>query len=349
MSVCIRKDGTIFVNWMEGGARKRKYFGHGSKAMAEAVRFSDSITQQAPARRQGGIIFADLLTEYTTAKTVSMSDVSMYNLLIKFERVILPTLGDLAALRIDHAQLDKYVAIRSATVKNTTIHRELSDIRAILRWSVKRGLIPTNPMEGYEMPKRDDAVILPLSHGEIMAIIDHSPEHLRRAMLLSFFCGLRPGAVELLSLRYNQVNWTESTIMIISAQKGGVDRREVPIHNNLPLRQWFVLDGEDPERYIITWKDQPVSSLKTSWATAKKKAGVGGRKIPPYALRKSFVTTLLHLGVDPKTVADIAGHDVHTMLMHYAHSSSAMSTFAIAQLPDLLHPVGAKKDDGCKR
>jgi len=168
-------------------------------------------------------------------------------------------------------------------------------------------------------------------------------------MLLSFFCGLRPGAVELLSLRYNQVNWTESTIMIISAQKGGVDRREVPIHNNLPLRQWFVLDGEDPERYIITWKDQPVSSLKTSWATAKKKAGVGGRKIPPYALRKSFVTTLLHLGVDPKTVADIAGHDVHTMLMHYAHSSSAMSTFAIAQLPDLLHPVGAKKDDGCKR
>lgn len=311
--------------------------------MASAVRFSDSITQKNPVRQQCGPVFAELVNEYTTAKTTSMSDLSMSNLLYKMGRVILPELGNLPATRIDHTRLDQYVAMRAATVKNTTIHRELSDIRAVLNWSARRGLISANPMAGFEMPKRDDAIILPLSHGEIEAIIAHSPEHLKRAMLLSFFCGMRPGAVELLSIRYNQVNWSEGTIMIISAQKGGVDRREVHIHNNLPLRQWFELDGADPEQYIITWQGKPVSSLKRSWATAKKAAGVGGRKIPPYSLRKSFVTTLLHLGVDPKTIADIAGHDVHTMLKHYAHSSSAISISAISQLPDMLHPVGAKK------
>lgn len=355
MSVCTRKDGTIFVNWMDGGTRKRKYFGHGVKAMAEAVRFNEQITAPAPGRKEHGPTFAMIAEQYVAVKAVSMSAVSLENLLYKLNGTILPQIGKVAANRITPELLDRYVAERARSVKRTTIHRELSDIRAVLRWAVARRLLPVNPMAGFEMPRRDDTIVLPLAHHEIQAIIDHSPEHLRRAMLLSFFCGLRPGAVELLSIRYNQVNWSAGTITIISAQKGGIDRREVPIHSGLPLRQWFEMDGADPERHVITWQGKPVHSLKRSWATAKRMAGVGGRKIPPYALRKSFVTTLLHLGVDPETIAKIAGHDVQTMLKHYAHSSSAAAQAAIAKLPDLvlttrddMHPLGAKNPDGCK-
>jgi integrase len=314
--------------------------------MAEAVRFNEQITAGKQARKSARPpSFASIAEEYIKVKAVSMSAVSVDNLLYKMNGVILPRIGQMAAIRVTPDQLDQYVADRAGQVKRTTIHRELSDIRAVLRWAVRRGLLPSNPMDGYEMPKRDDATVLPLSHGEIQAIINHSPEHLRRAMLLSFFCGLRPGAVELLSIRYNQINWSAGTITIISAKKGGIDRREVPIHPDLPLRQWYDADGADPGRHVITWQGKPVVTIKRSWSTAKRAAGVGGRKIPPYALRKSFVTTLLHQGVDPETIAKIAGHDVYTMLKHYAYSATETARGAIAQLPSIsLHPVGAEKE-----
>jgi integrase len=62
-----------------------------------------------------------------------------------------------------------------------------------------------------------------------------------------------------------------------------------------------------------------------------------------YALRHAFVSTLLHCGVDLRTIADISGHDVATMLKHYAHSMSASRQDAISQLP-ALHLVGAEND-----
>jgi len=339
MSVCTRADGTIFVQWSEGGKKKRKYFGKGLRAMAEAVRHNERIASPASARRQGAV-FTELVNSYLAAKVTSMSKVSMDNLIYKLQGVILPELGDLAAMTITPAVLDRYVARRAKTVKNTTIHRELSDVRAILRWAVRRQLIPRNPIDGYEMPTRDDATILPLAQGEIEAIITHSPEHLRRAMLLSFFCGLRPGAVELLSIRYNQVNWSAMSITIISARKGGVARREIPIHDGLPLRQWFEADGADPQRHIITWHGKPVQKIQKSFEGAKRRAGVGGRKIPMYALRHAFVSILLHLGVDLKTVAEMSGHDEQTMLRYYAHSMGTARQDAIRLLPTL-HPLGA--------
>lgn len=309
--------------------------------MAEAVRFNEKITNPAAVRQVHGPVFTELANAYLQAKVTSMSKVSMDNLLYKLKGVILPEIGNTLAMSLNHETIDRYIAKRSGSVKNTTIHRELSDVRAILRWSVRRQLIPRNPIEGIEMPKRDDETILPLSQVEIEGIIAHSPNHLKRAMLLSFFCGLRPGAVELLSITYNQINWSAMSITIISADKGGVERREIPVHDGLPLREWFEADGCDPERHIITWQGKPVQKIARAFTSAKKRAGVGGRKIPMYAVRHAFVTTLLHLGVDLRTVADISGHDVNTMLKHYAHSMSAQRQAAINQLPTL-HPVGAQ-------
>jgi integrase len=348
MSVCIRADGTIFVNWSESGKKKRKYFGKDLKAMAEAVRFNVSITLPPAPQQLQGPVFTELVNAYLAAKVASMSTVSMDNLVYKLQGVILPALGDLEVMRMNFATIDDYIAVRARKVKHTTIHRELSDVRAILRWAVRRQLIPRNPIEGFEMPRRDDAQILPLAQGEIEAIIAHSPEHLRRAMLLSFFCGLRPGAVELLSIRYNQVNWSAMSITIISARKGGLVRREIPIHGSLPLRQWFEDDGADPARHIITWQGQPVQKIARAFTRAKKAAGVGGRKIPMYALRHAFVSSLIRLGVDIRTIADMAGHDVATMLKHYAHGMDETRRNAISMLPDM-HPVGAQSEDENKK
>ena len=60
-------------------------------------------------------------------------------------------------------------------------------------------------------------------------------------------------------------------------------------------------------------------------------------------IEKALSPVLLHCGVDLRTIADISGHDVATMLKHYAHSMSASRQDTISQLPTL-HLVGAEND-----
>ncbi len=129
-----------------------------------------------------------------------MAPASKIALISKMENVVLPKIGQMRAAQITSAILDRYTTSRLKTVKRTTVHRNLSDIRIILRWSVKRRYIATNPMEGFELPRRDDAVITPPSVSEVQVILNESPLHLYHAIILSYYTGLRPGEVELLRM-----------------------------------------------------------------------------------------------------------------------------------------------------
>jgi len=47
--------------------------------------------------------------------------------------------------------------------------------------------------------------------------------------MISYYTGLRPGEVELLRMTWEQINLTEKLIIIKSAKKHGLKKREVPI------------------------------------------------------------------------------------------------------------------------
>jgi len=158
MSVCTRKDGQVFVQWKEGGKTRRKYFGNGPDSREQARQYNAAVTRRTVTGGVGGLRFNDLVIEYLRAKRATMPEQSLKNLGYKLAGVIVPAIGHLQVQNITPERLDRYVSERSKTVKNTTIHRELSDIRAILNWSVRRRLIHHNPMSGFQLPARDDAV-----------------------------------------------------------------------------------------------------------------------------------------------------------------------------------------------
>jgi len=204
MSVHQTPDGRWFVRYPKGKIaedpeRTREYFGRGPEAemLARERNHELGLSKKAP---DTSPLFIDLAKAYMAAKGPTMAPASKIALATKMENVVLPRLGQLRAVQITPAILDKYTASRLKDVKRTTVHRDLSDIRAILRWSVKRRYIAANPMEGFELPRRDDAVITPPSIAEVQAILKESPPHLYRAIILSYYTGLRPGEVELLRL-----------------------------------------------------------------------------------------------------------------------------------------------------
>jgi len=335
MSVHQLPDGRWLCRYPKGKDPSRpttnkKYFGRSSDDKRQAAEFNDSL-----ALGQGKAIttpvFADLAIEYMEAKRASLTSSSYAATMVKLEKTICPIIGNDQAHQLTPSKLDKYVSVRSKTVKNTTIHRELSDIRAILLWSVKRKLIASNPMAGFDMPKRDDADIVPPTEEEFERILTCAVPHIKRAMLITRNCGLRPGKEELLCLPWTSFDSSSRTLTVVSAKKGGIPLRIVPLNEKIYnyMSEWCEEDGG--EGYIINYNGGKVLRINKGWTSAKKRAKVT-RRLPIYSLRHMFVTTLLERGADIKSVSELAGSTPEIIMRWYQYVSTDLKRKTIELL-----------------
>jgi integrase len=345
MSVHQTTDGRWFVRYPKGKIteapdRTREYFGRGPEAEVKARERNHELGLGKQALDTSPL-FIDLVKAYMAAKGPVMATASKIALSTKMENIVLPKLGHMRAAQITPAILDRYTASRLKKVKRTTVHRDLSDIRAILRWSAKRRYIAANPMEGFEFPNRDDAVITPPTVIEVQAILKAAAPHLYRAVILSYYTGLRPGEVELLRLTWEQIDLTNGSIVIFSADKGGLKKRVVPIQDESLLRllgKWLKddkLEGKKNSDPVVTYRKLPVQSLKSAWKAAKRRAKIT-RRIRMYDLRHSFASKLLDNGADLKHVSILLGHrSVQQTVDTYQHFSQKLSEEAVGKLPSI--------------
>ena len=349
MSYYQLKDGRWVVQYRsrrDPGKMVREYFGRGVHGLTKAKARHEALfgknRRRAPA--PVGIRFDELAAEYLKAAAGRLKKSSMDCLVYKLAGVILPELGHVDVYSLTPKIMDLYVQKRLKSVKRTTVHRELSDIMAILNWGVARGMMRANPLAGYKKPSRDDAVIAPPSVAEIRALVREAPEHLRRALVIAYYTGLRPGQAELFGLKWTDINWTDRTIIIRSAQKGGVKSRIVPMHPDLEkrLKTWQTESGHTSP-YIITYKGRPVASIKKAFATAKKKAGIN-RRMTFYSMRHAFATYLLGQSADLKMTSMIMGHSSPTTTMRiYQHASMDLARQTIDKLPAIDYDEQQKK------
>ncbi|BBO76924.1 hypothetical protein DSCW_43410 [Desulfosarcina widdelii] len=354
MAVVQKTDGRWCVVHYVEGRQRWKYFGRGAEAEKKARDYDASLKNSGEVRcyRKRSKTFGPTLTElvdaYLKAKIATISPVSILNMTCKFESVILPQIGHLKAMKLTPSILDEYIVTRSSDVKMTTIHRELSDLQAVLNWSVKRRLLIRNPVQGYEKPKRDDEVIRPPSQSEIRAILSKAPDHLKRALTICYFTGLRPGNSELFSLTWGDVDLDADFIHILSAKKGGIRHRSIPLHPSFKrsLEKWNDQDSpksKDPEKKkepdkgkpLVHYRGKSIKSIKTTWKTVKRKAGIT-RRLRPYDFRHAFATAMLSAGGDLKSTSEMLGHtrsDTTTRI--YQHTNEVMHRQNIDRLPDI--------------
>lgn len=332
---------------------KKEYFGRGPEAEAAARKRDNGLglKSRRPRKASYGPAFSELAESYTKNKNFSSN--SLKHLGIRLKSTILPFFGSLPAIRITDQDLDNYVKKRLQDpvycrsnppkilrrgVKAATIARELTDVKAILNWSVKRrpALIPFNPVRDYKKPAEDNAIILPPTQKETSLIIKHASPHLLRAIMLSYYLGLRPGAVELLQLTWQDVNFESQTILVRSAHKGGPRRRHVPLHKELikKLRQWYGEDKNKGLAHIIHYHGRPIIKIQTAWAGTLARAGIT-RRIRPYDLRHNFITQALEEGADVKALSEIVGSAPETIMRHYQHVTRKLHRKTISKIRSL--------------
>lgn len=337
MSVHQLKDGRWFVQYRVDGKIKREYYGRGSGAERQAKNRDVELDSLKHNNILKSPTFAVLTVDYLSAKAASIEPSTAKILVYKLQANLLPEFGKTEALKITKERVDQFVQKRLLQGrKPSTIHREITDIQAIMNHAVERHLISHNPLVGYKKPRLDPEIVTPPTLSEMKEIDKHAPDHLRRALKIIFYTGARPGR-EITSITWSNVNWDNDSIRIISARKHGLKYRDVPICDAFKtlLEKWFEEDKKQKDMNIIHYRGGPIISLRKAWRNTKKRAGIT-RAIIPYSYRHAFVSMLLDSGADLKSVSEMVGHSSPTLTLRvYQHTNKAMHQKAIEKLPDM--------------
>ncbi|WP_242007959.1 tyrosine-type recombinase/integrase [Paracoccus sulfuroxidans] len=219
-------------------------------------------------------------------------------------RNVLPVFGHLAAEHVAVADCRRYIARRREQGrKDATIRTEMGCLRTALSWAYKSRLIASLPR--IELPPTPAPRERYLSGSEVSALLKAAVNHhIKLAMLLMLTTAGRSGA--LFELTWDRVDMENRIIKLsksdIGPRKG---RATVPINDTL-MAALQTARSVALSRYVIEWGGDRVTSIKTGFNAAVKRAGIG--HCTPHDLRRTAGRFMAEAGVPMEEVAQYLGH-----------------------------------------
>lgn len=159
--------------------------------------------------------------------------------------------------------------------------------------------------------------------------------------VLSLYTGMRLG--EVCALKWSDIDWDRKTITvrrtaqrIVRSRNGEVGKKTMLMigtpksmrsHRVIPvpdfvlaqMKKMMKADAADSFVFGVSSRAAEPRTIQRRFKCLMEKLGISG--VHFHTMRHSFVTRLLELGVDVKTVSVLLGHgSVRTMLDFYAHS-----------------------------
>lgn len=212
-----------------------------------------------------------------------------------------------------------------------TVNRYCDYLDAIFNFGIVNGLSSVNPMKGRKKAK-ERPFDVQLTIDDMKKIMDNSEPHLKWAIEVCFNLGTRPGESELLSLRWDHIDFDKSTARIYATKTKTF--RTVPIHPQF-LQRLNDMKEFSTSDYVVEYHGRQVKSLKMSFKNACNRAGIKYR-VRMYDLRHLFATTLLTKGADLAAVSKLMGHSTVKMTADtYYHYLEGEKERAVSLLPQI--------------
>jgi len=211
--------------------------------------------------------------------------------------------------------------------------------RKIVKRAHKEGVLKNNPCDGVKSPTKQTEIVKDvLSPEEITTLIKthyrgENPE-IRRAFILSLFCGIRFCDVK--ELRYTNIDYSNA---VLTFEQSKTKAHSKHSRVTIPLREDVLRIIGRPEDYGKTREDlifaipshtMCLKSLR-SWT---KCAGIQ-KHITWHCGRHSFATNILTGGANIRVVADLLGHSGLAYVQTYTRAIDAAKAMAVASLPGI--------------
>jgi integrase/recombinase XerD len=232
--------------------------------------------------------------------------------------------------RLTAAHLRDFVYhLKDLGLAPTSIRRNVAGVRTWFAFLVGEGVLPADPSDRLELPRRWRTLPAVLSPSEIDRLLaaprqDDAMYYRDRAMLeLAYGAGLRVS--EWITLAVKDVQLEEHLVRIFG--KGGKERL-VPFGRSalsaiaIYLRELRprLERGQGKGLLFLNARGTPLSRMG-AWKILRKHVEAAGidRVVSPHTLRHSFATHLLEGGADLRAVQEMLGHaDVSTTQV-YTH------------------------------
>lgn len=252
----------------------------------------------------------------------------------------------------DHVQ--KYIASLYLGNSSSSVARKMSALRTFFRYCIRMGHIVADPLSGMAGPKLGHHIPVYLTVDEVFSLLEEPNKkdsfflRDRAVMELIYSTGMRVS--EAVAVDMNDADFAAGMIKV----KGkGKKERLVPFGKTAgdALEQWFpkrdqlIIDritrGHEPEREALFLNNRggrlTVRSVERMVAGYGLRAGITVR-VTPHALRHSFATHLLEMGMDLRMVQELLGHVSLSTTQKYTH----LNLEHLTKVYDKAHPQAGK-------
>jgi len=266
---------------------------------------------------------------------------------------------EIASLNRDHVQ--SYLSFLYGANAASSVARKMSALRTFFRFLSRAGHVAHDPLAGMAGPKLARHIPVFLTVDEVFSLLEEPGEQDtfylrdRAVMELIYSTGMRVS--EVVSRDMKNVDFVTGMVRI---RGKGSKERIVPFGGAaaealqmwFPVRDQLIVDrirrGHEPEREALFLNSRGARltsrSVERLVAMYGERAGIGVR-VTPHALRHSFATHLLEMGLDLRTVQELLGHVSLSTTQKYTH----LNMDHLTRVYDNAHPMAAQSGQGKKR
>jgi integrase len=328
-----------YITWYDGKQRKRCTTGHSERAPADKIFARWLLDRQdrqdglAPSPRYPHeVAIVELLDAFAENRSAKIRFPERVNYAIMR---LAAWWGDRRVDAVCPVSCEAYCDDRlKAGIKLATITRELSVLRAALKWGQKNGRLISIP--AVETPPRQDVKDRWLTRPEAARLLraaraePKSRLHLPLFILLALYMAARSEAI--LSLKWTQIDLVAGHVDFNPADRARTKKGRA--NNPIPPQlRWFLekAHARATSPYVLSYQGEPIKRIVKGFRAACRRAGLD--EVTPHTLRHTCATWQAQAGVPLHEIGGWLGHtDPRTTMMyahhHPDHKKASLATFS---------------------
>ncbi|MBF0431025.1 MAG: site-specific integrase [Fibrobacteria bacterium] len=247
--------------------------------------------------------FEDLAVKYCQDKNTSKNDMPYIEKLVAHFGTCNPVEIRVPQIRAFKAKLNNIKSPRTKRhLSQCTKNNTLRWLKAVLRYGAELDWYPLGKVAMIKIPVKDEVVRFRFpTWEELQNIINMSSPHLKLAIRIAVFTGMRRG--EILNLKWDQIDLDEGYIYLSPQETKEQYPRWVPI---LPQLEPFLIAEMSKSEYVINYHGKPVKEIRKAWTNAKTDAEIEDLRF--HDLRHWARRFFRQAGVKPELLKAILGH-----------------------------------------
>lgn len=357
-----RKDGRWEGRILKTDRNYQYVYAHTYKEVKEKVRNyheQEASSEPKPSADnfQADVLFEQWLNSVAIYRVKPTTYENYYYCLKKY---VIPFFKDSGNNLITEHSVAQFVKFISGddTLSDSYKRKILSIFKTVLRQIPSSS--PDYPAlaETVKLPKKESSSIPVFSINEQRLVeneIYKSEDKRALGIILCFYTGIRLG--ELCALKWSDLDFEAGTMsvvrtvsrtknfesdeskteLLVGTPKSQKSIRKIPLPKFLiKLFEKSEIYREDKNTYFLSGTDVPADPRAYQKLYKKMLASAGVKERKFHALRHTFATRALELGVDIKTLSEILGHSNITITLNiYTHSLMEQKKIAMDKLNEL--------------